>query len=470
MPHHHHYKGAEIAKTAPEPLPHHVMIATPTSRGLVPSYALSLAATIDTLVHFGIQFDYQILADDCHVDDARNLIIRNFLQSECTDLFFIDSDMGWRAQDFVRILRVPGDIVGGVYRHKQDKDTYPFHPGLGEREANEHGLFEMPKVATGFMRIRRPVLEALHEVEAKRGRCMWPKSERAKRGIPMARIVERAFIQDLDFEVPKTTEQTYHSGDYVLCLKAKNAGFSIFADLDCYFDHIGEKIWGGHFGNHLRREQEMDRDEFASAVRAIGAGDVSEAAFAKLIAANIYGHYTLPPAGLKAAYEMARRARGDVLECGSGLSTLVMGLALAGTGRRLYALEHDLHWLRQTGTWLERYGLANVVLIHAPLTPYEGGDWYAIGPSDLPPGIDAVLVDGPPRSLSNRKLVFSHLADMMQTASSWLIDDCQPSDRAQVGEWAAGRSINWIEDPASERLICEAKLIQPSIQETSSAA
>ena len=143
------YQGAVHTRGGTPPK-YHVMIATPV--GVMPctDYTRSLAATVETLSRHDIRFDLHMIQGHCHVDDVRNMIMRDFLQSECTDLFFIDADMGWKAKNFLRLLEVPGDVCAGVYTHKSDEYTYPFHPGDKPVNPNEHGMYEMPKVATGF--------------------------------------------------------------------------------------------------------------------------------------------------------------------------------------------------------------------------------------------------------------------------------------------------------------------------------
>lgn len=452
MPHHHHFISSDPISRVPEPLPYRVMIATPTTRGLVPSYALSLAATVETLIHFGCRFNYQIIDGDCHVDDARNLSIRNFLETDCTDLFFIDSDMGWQPRDFMRLLQVPGDIVAGVYRHKNDTETYPFHPGYPERQANEHGLYSMPKVATGFMRIRRPVLEALFEFEKKRGRVMWPKAEQASQnGRPVPRIVERAFRSDLPFELSEENlESNYHSGDYVLCLKAKHLGFSIFADIEMPFDHVGDKIWSGHLGNYLRHTQNVDHPDFERAMLAVKNGTAVDKDFETIVNASGNASYTMPASSLATCYREAKNAQGDILECGTGLSTIVMGLALAGTDHRIYALEHDLAWLRKTTAWLQRYDVTNINLIYAPLFPHENGDWYGVRADELPSQFDIAVIDGPPRWLAERTVITDVLDETLAQTRLWIVDDAQDDPiKSFVQETESTRDIELL-DPGTD--------------------
>jgi predicted O-methyltransferase YrrM len=433
------YIGAPLSGASP----FYVMLTTPIAEKPCTPYAVSLAATAQTLTVVGVRFDIETLQGCCHVDDARNVLIRNFLQSDCTDLFFLDADLGWQPNAVLRLLKAPGDIVAGVYCHKSDEQTYALHPFEGQTETNAHGLFPMPKAATGFMRIRRAVLEALYEREKAKGRLLWLDGDHAGLNrLPVARICERGFVKELGLDHLGASEES-QSGDYVLCLKARSLGFSVYVDPDWEFSHSGEKTWRGHFGNHTRRNQGIDPPKFEAAVAALPAPE----AFEQLSANSLFDpHMGLPPEVLRECYKMARDARGDLLECGSGLSTLVMGLALKGSQHRLYALESDLAWVERVQTWLTRYGVENVSLIYAPLFPFPGGHWYSVEPADLPARFDGVVIDGPRRGDGvNRCAVLDVLRVQIMKARTWIIDDMDDERLARmVADWSDGRDIRTI--------------------------
>ena len=441
--------------SAPTPVgasfkPWYVMLATPVGVAPCTKYAVSLAGTAETLSRADVRFEIETLTGGCHVDDARNVIIRNFLQSTCTDLFFLDADLGWQPNNILRLLKLPGDIVCGVYRHKDDVETYPFHPFEGEHETDDNGLFAMPKAATGFMRIRRPVVEALYEREKAKERLMWLDGDnKALNRLPVARICERGFVRELGLE-HLSRNHASQSGDYVLCLKARSLGFSVFVAPDMEFWHTGEKTWHGQFGNYLRREKGQDRPKFEAAMESIASGFTTPQAFEMLVDNNLYGSpgFALPPAALEECWAMARQAHGDILECGSGLSTLVMGLALKGSARRLYSLENNLEWVDRVQTWLERYGVENVRLIYAPLQPGPHGVWYGAEASDLPDRFDGLLVDGPKRDDGvNRLAVFDVLGDAIRGARTWIVDDVE--DLTPEARGFAGRTVSMIEATAA---------------------
>ena len=86
----------------------------------------------------------------------------------------------------------------------------------------------------------------------------------------------------------------------------------------------------------------------------------------------------------------------EVVECGAGVSTVVLARLLAerGTGR-LTALEHHAGWAARVEDFLVREELTHVArVVLAPLGP---DDWYAAeGITQLPEEIDLLVVDGPP--------------------------------------------------------------------------
>ncbi len=426
MPQHHQYSGGPpadgFAKVA---TPYHVMLATPARKGdLCVQYLMSMVATVEALTRFGIKFDVHMLDGDCHVDDGRNKIFRKFLETDCTDLFFLDSDLGWRPQDFIRLLKADGDIVAGIYCHKRDGETYPAHFGEGcGRTVREDGLLEMPKLPTGFMRLRRYVIEALHRSEYDKGRYFWDSPEdEASGSLPITAICERLFAHEMKWDATLVADKSNrHSGDLVLCLKARALGYRCFVDLEMPFHHVGDKAYFGHLGNHLRSKQGVDHQMLVDAIAAIRAGHTDKKTFERLFEGYGVVEWPLQASALHALYHAVKDASGHVLETGSGLSTIVMALALEGTNRTLHSLEHDVLYWRATAKSLNRYQLPNVTLHLAPLVPVDDdSNWYGITPDDLP-DIGFALIDGPP-SKYGRAAIMGVMGDKLRGATLFIDD------------------------------------------------
>lgn len=145
-----------------------VMLAFPVYERPHHQHEASAMQTVGLLTRLGIHHGF------CHVHaqpvhTARNLLAKAFLDSDFTDLLFIDADMAWRPWDVVRLLAQPHPFIGGVGRKRNDlPDTDPrawcMSPiadagGLAQHDAA--GAFEVRHVGTGFQLINRLVFDAI---------------------------------------------------------------------------------------------------------------------------------------------------------------------------------------------------------------------------------------------------------------------------------------------------------------------
>ena len=69
--------------------------------------------------------------------------------------------------------------------------------------------------------------------------------------------------------------------------------------------------------------------------------------------------------------EIQIHGRTNLIECGSGVSTLVLAKVLAGRGGRIVSIDHDAVWQSTVAAMCE--GLDNIEFIHAELKN-EGGN------------------------------------------------------------------------------------------------
>ena len=99
---------------------------------------------------------------------------------------------------------------------------------------------------------------------------------------------------------------------------------------------------------------------------------------------------------LEACLKHAMEARRPILECGSGLTTIVLGRLAEAIGTTVCSLEHEAHWAARVQRVLDqrRIRAANVVV--TPLRSYGDFDWYDIDPTAIPDSFGLVVCDGPP--------------------------------------------------------------------------
>jgi len=129
--------------------------------------------------------------------------------------------------------------------------------------------------------------------------------------------------------------------------------------------------------------------------RAVQAGAVSPALCHDLRA--VWGNpaWTADAEYLACIAARALERRGPVLECGSGLSTLVLGVIADESGTNAWSLEQDGRWHRFMSAVLDRLGIRRVALWHAPLVTCGDLVWFDLGARRLPATLMHVFCDGP---------------------------------------------------------------------------
>lgn len=143
----------------------HAYVATPAYDGKVHSeYALSLAQALQAAAIHGINATAAVMGNGAFIDLARNCFVRMFLQTECTHLFFIDSDLEFEPRAFIGLLQSGHPVAAGVYRRRQEPEDYPVrwveHPTQGGLWVEDHWLM-CDRVPTGFLCIERSVIEEM---------------------------------------------------------------------------------------------------------------------------------------------------------------------------------------------------------------------------------------------------------------------------------------------------------------------
>jgi hypothetical protein len=117
------------------------------------------------------------------IDVARNELASDALHDEADALMFIDADIGFDPADALRLLARPEPVVAGTYPKKGPREmASTFADGVGEVlfGPDAAGPFPLKYVATGFLRIRAPVLRRMADelklplCNTQWGRGVWP--------------------------------------------------------------------------------------------------------------------------------------------------------------------------------------------------------------------------------------------------------------------------------------------------------
>lgn len=384
-----------------------ICLATTSYAAPDASYTFSIAQTRHALHEAGFGTRYMLLEGNCHVDDARNAIVSHFLQSDCTDLVFIDADVSWRPEQVSELLEYDADIVGGVYPYRRaDKQMdVPIRMIAGATPAD--GLLEVEGIPTGFMRIRRHVLEQAAKDA--------PTYRHNGADVPI--VFERAMVDGVRW-----------GGDLNFCRKWRESGGKVFAVYDMELGHAAKVIYSGSLGSQLRKMAGTTLRHVCGLVRAgkETARDVDEAR--EYVGNGLFG---LDVAGLMCAIKMARASEGTIIEAGSGLSTILMA---AATPHTVYCLEHHGLHVAKLRQMAAEAGVDNIGLCVCPIT--DG--WYDLsGHDDLPRSHAMGFVDGPPRVIGHRERFFRAF-----DVPTVLCDDADEGYRGRLSEFGRVSIIN----------------------------
>jgi hypothetical protein len=140
-------------------------VATPAYDGKVQTdFAMSVAESCQVAALMGINVTVCMMRNGAFIDLSRNNFVRLFLETECTHLFFIDSDLKWEPRAFVGLLTSGKPICAGAYPKRQEPEEYPVrykpHPEQGGLWV-DNGWIMCDRVPTGFLCIERSVLERM---------------------------------------------------------------------------------------------------------------------------------------------------------------------------------------------------------------------------------------------------------------------------------------------------------------------
>ena len=133
----------------------------------------------------------------------------------------------------------------------------------------------------------------------------------------------------------------------------------------------------------------------------------------------------------------AWETQGTILECGCGLSTVVLALIARHKGQRVVSLEHIEDYAVSIRSTLSRFGLANTETLVSPLVAYGDYDWY-----ELPEGtfreqeISLVVCDGPPEATRGcRHGVLPLTLPFLRRGAVILLDDVQAGGATVLARW-----------------------------------
>lgn len=137
---------------------------------------------------------------------------------------------------------------------------------------------------------------------------------------------------------------------------------------------------------------------------------------------------------LKLLLERAVESQEPVLECGSGVSSLLLAVIAGRQGVDVHSLENDAGWARRVRAVLRRYGLPGHVH-DTPIRSYGEFDWYDV-PATLPDRFGLVACDGPHHRTKGGRYGLLPVMRQSLAGARILLDDAQrPGEQSVLERW-----------------------------------
>lgn len=135
----------------------------------------------------------------------------------------------------------------------------------------------------------------------------------------------------------------------------------------------------------------------------------------------------------------ALRTDGPIVECGSGLTTIVLGAIAQKRGTSVWSLEHKPEWAHRVSAVLRKFQIDRVRLSARPLRRYPTFDWYDPPLESMPRTFGLVVCDGPPgRTRGGRSGLTDVMRDRIGSGTVILLDDAaRRGERKIAKRWAA---------------------------------
>ena len=131
----------------------------------------------------------------------------------------------------------------------------------------------------------------------------------------------------------------------------------------------------------------------------------------------------------------ARDARDPIVECGSGLTTLLLGIY---ADVPVLSLEESPRWADRMQAALRWYRISGVSVRYCPIVDYGSFTWYSM-PTDVPENISLVVCDGPiahKRNGTPRYGVVPALRERFDPSTVILLDDvARPTESSALDLW-----------------------------------
>lgn len=237
-----------------------VFIATPMYGGMCAGYyTQSLIQTAPILNQKGYDCMFSFMFNESLITRARNGLAHQFLQTDCTHLLFIDSDIKFNPHDIPAMFAADVDIIGGIYPKKEinwdtvrdamdnnvPNDHLKYHTGSFVVNLVDYaGTVTVPidqpveifNAGTGFLLIKREVFEKL----AQHVPSYFSDVKDLGNTIQQRDEIKEFFATSIEPETGRLLSEDYH-----FCYIWRKIGGKVYAAPWVNLGHMGSYIFEG---------------------------------------------------------------------------------------------------------------------------------------------------------------------------------------------------------------------------------
>jgi len=249
-----------------------LLVATPCYAELCSShYMMSILGLGRLCQELGIPFGIDTIGNQSLITRARNDLVSDFLETGYSHLMFIDADISFEPEDVLRLALHDRDVVVAAYPLKGlDWDraaTQKTGPAANKASINyvinltpeqtekskendgvlivnlHNGLLEVYDAGTGFMMIRRPVIDKMIEAYGDDVMYKGDTTSIGTDGLPVRH--ERTQYALFDTSIDPETDR-YLSEDYTFCRRWQSLEGKVWCDPTVILNHHGSYTYRGY--------------------------------------------------------------------------------------------------------------------------------------------------------------------------------------------------------------------------------
>lgn len=182
---------------------------------------------------------------DLYIDRSRNFCVNLFLDSNCSDIVFVDADLKFDDDAILKLIKYDKDIVCGAYRYKKIEVEYTaildFSRNNNCKEEST-GLVYAIKAPTGLMRINKNVFKKMITHYG-------------------MKADERGIYPFFETGIRFKNDNNWYGEDTFFCKKWTEMNGEIFVEPSITFTHLGTQEFEGNFHEFLmgRRVELLDK-------------------------------------------------------------------------------------------------------------------------------------------------------------------------------------------------------------------